>query len=506
MKSVNASLSEGLNTLKVKKSDEETNVLRNEVAAQKKKIEDMMIEGKKLSKEINAKEQSLKVIKDELAETQKSSNSYKRSGQIYKGFYESYKSDNEELRKIILEKDEEINKLKEALEEAKMNQAASSFKRKQKNEINTKSKRNKTEDLPPVSDSTEIPNTSFPKYEPTPGSLITFIDSFSATLSSARDDGPSGVHQEKCSDKILSKSTPTIDDLARKESLEKDVGQELPETEENDENITTTEEGNPDNESSFRTPSYSPAKTSMVDSVPVEKQLIKIRNIGPLLQDEGEEETRASVKRIDFDRIEDTQDRNPTWKYNKMYLIKKVKAIVEKCVKGILSQNKTILSEEEYNDLATMFVQDFTEKIISNHLQSHTTEKGVALSNRDKNYIIDHIILYFTLKKKIHEYITPLELKVKLKLKLNQKDFVDLEKKLFNKLFSLICDTSQEDVISNFPIFQMKFDKLDKYYDLGHVLLNPEKNKISREWLIKRFVDHSLGEMGFNVTVTTVTM
>ena len=116
------------------------------------------------------------------------------------------------------------------------------------------------------------------------------------------------------------------------------------------------------------------------------------------------------------------------------------------------------------------------------------------------------IILYFTLKKKIHEYITPLELKVKLKLKLNQKDFVDLEKKLFNKLFSLICDTSQEDVISNFPIFQMKFDKLDKYYDLGHVLLNPEKNKISREWLIKRFVDHSLGEMGFNVTVTTVTM
>ena len=52
----------------------------------------------------------------------------------------------------------------------------------------------------------------------------------------------------------------------------------------------------------------------------------------------------------------------------------------------------------------------------------------------------------------------------------------------------------------------MKFDKLDKYYDLGHVLLNPEKNKISREWLIKRFVDHSLGEMGFNVTVTTVTM
>ena len=233
MKTVNASLSEGLNTLKVKKSDEETNVLRNEVAAQKKKIEDTMIEEKKLSNEINQ-------IKDELSEAQKSSNSYKRSGLIYKGFYERYKSDNEKLRKVILEKDAEINKLKEALEEAKMNQAASSFKRKQKNEINTKSKRNKTEDLPPVSDSTEIPNTSFPKYnEPTPGSLITFIDSFSATLSSARDDGPSGVHQEKCFDKILSKSTPTIDDLARKESLEEDVGQELPETEENDENIST---------------------------------------------------------------------------------------------------------------------------------------------------------------------------------------------------------------------------------------------------------------------------
>ena len=545
MKTMNDDLREEVDSLKVKKSFEKKteDVLRDEITAQKKKIEDMIVEERKHSKEMNAKNQSLKErnskvlnklkylnkelykrnskimsivftlkkenyrlkkdqnsklckIKDELAEVQKSS---KR----YESINEKYKSDNEESGKIIRDKEEEIKKLKGALEKAKKNQASSS-KRKQKDEINTKSKRKKTEDPPPVSglfldDSTDsipdTPDSSFSQNnEPAPGSLIAFIDSFSASLSSSRDVGPSEVPPDKSSETILGKSMPnTIDDLLREENIDEDAGQELTEkTEESDENRTATEKGSSDIESSLRTPSYSPAKTSIVVPIPITKQLIKIRNMSALLQNGGEEETRDPVKRIDFERMEDTQDSNFALKFKK-YFDKDVKAVVEKCMNSVTREHKINLSKVEYNDLSNMFVKYFTEKIRSNHLQRNPTEKGLEISNEDKTAILDTMYyVYFPLVRQIHEYITPFELKVRFALNINQKDFLDLKRQLVNELFRSVQDTWQDDVISG-------FHRLDKSYQLGHVFRNPEKNRISKEWLIKRFVDHSLGVMGCNL-------
>ena len=62
MKTMNDDLREEVDSLKVKKSFEKKteDVLRDEITAQKKKIEDMIVEERKHSKEMNAKNQSLK--------------------------------------------------------------------------------------------------------------------------------------------------------------------------------------------------------------------------------------------------------------------------------------------------------------------------------------------------------------------------------------------------------------------------------------------------------------
>ena len=167
---------------------------------------------------------------------------------------------------------------------------------------------------------------------------------------------------------------------------------------------------------------------------------------------------------------------------------------------SVTREHKINLAKVEYNDLSNMFVKYFTEKIRSNHLQRNPTEKGLEISNEDKTDILDTMYyVYFPLVRQIHEYITPFELKVRFELKLNQKEFLDLKRQLVNELFKSVQDTWQDDVISG-------FHRLDKSYQLGHVFRNPEKNRISKEWLIKRFVDHSLGVMGCNLVTPLVSV
>ena len=151
-------------------SDEEVFALREDLNAQLKKVEILEAEKNKIAKEMNAKDHSLKQvhgqcftlkeeiyklkkdqklslenrveqinkIKNELAEIQKTSIHYKN-------ICDKYKADNEASERIILEKEQEIKKLREAVEQSKIDLASSS-KRLDQDQINSESKRRRIEE------------------------------------------------------------------------------------------------------------------------------------------------------------------------------------------------------------------------------------------------------------------------------------------------------------------------------------------------------------------------
>ena len=509
----NETLTEKVASFQGVKASEEVSVLRKELAVQNKRVEDIDKEKDKLAKEINSKEQSLKLVhsqcfslkeemyklkkdqafiqekrvmqmnkmKEELAEVQKT---YKHS----KSNHEKYKMDKEAAEKIILEKEQEIKELKEALEETKKNQASSS-KRKQQNGNSSDKKIKRTEQPINDSDIRQLLNVSHDNLEPSnstsesqlkdkepaQNSLLAVIDNFNAFLSSSR------ISQTKPSASNVLDKEDDVDKLKQvnaKDAIEKDSQEK---------------------ESSLESPCYSPAKTSNVaKTTSLSKPKIKIRDVNELLQDfSKKQEIKSSLKRIDLEKLDDKEDANSALSHKK-YLDKDVKAAVARVMNRFL-HNKTISSEEESRDLVNVFVPDFTERIITAYLQTNPTEKGINVTSIDKQYIIDQIILYFSLSDSIHKYISPFELKICLQLKLNQKSFGALKEGLVNKLFTSVREVSQEAVIA-------KFDRRDQYYSLGHVITNPEKNKISNLWLTKRFVDHALGSRGFNVSTPVVSM
>ena len=243
--------------------------------------------------------------------------------------------------------------------------------------------------------------------------FLSFIDNFAASLSSS------------------SKSQPVTDYVHENEKKEDAA------------NISLLGKRSQETESSQEHPSYSPAKTSHVAKI-TSKQVIKIRNINDeLLTNVGEkQETVSSVKKIDFERLEDQEETNSALKFKKI-LDRDVKVAVEKCLLRF-QKTKAILPGEEFRELVNMFVPDFTEKIRSTYLQTHPTENEIAITSADKQYIIDQIILYINLKDSINDYISPMELKIHLQLKLNQKGFTVLKKELVNELFTFLREVNQE--------------------------------------------------------------
>ena len=503
LKALNGSLTEKVASLHRETSTEDVSVLRKELDAQKKKVEEMDEEKKNITQELNSKERSLKLansqcftLKEELYKLKKEQSSnqenrvtqmnkfklelseVKKNSELYKKtINDKFRIDKEESEKIILEKEQEIKELKEALEEVKRSHISSS-KRKQCEENNLNSKRKRIDKSSETLESDPSLESEIRCTKPAQNSLLAFIDNFAASLSSTTN------------------SMLITDDLNGKDGKE---GKEanLDKCTKIDDKNPSAEKESQETESSLDMPCYSPAKTSNVAKSSMQtKKIIKIRDFKSLLQStEDGQETLSPVKRIDFESKEDQEDSNSAFR-DKKYLDRDVKAAVEKCLQRF-QQTKAIASGEEYRELVNRFVRDFKEKIRSTYLQTNPTEKGISITNPDKQNIIDQIILYFNLKDSVNNYTKPFELKILLQLKLNQKSFADLKKDFVNELFTSLREVSQGAVIA-------KFARSDPYYSIGHDIVHHEK--IRDHWLIKRFVDHALGLMGFNVTTPVVSL
>ena len=101
----------------------------------------------------------------------------------------------------------------------------------------------------------------------------------------------------------------------------------------------------------------STVKTSHVSKI-TSKQVIKIRNVNDeLLTNVGDkQETVSSVKKIDFERLEDQEETNSALKFKKI-LDRDIKVAVEKCLLRFL-KTKAILPGEEFRELVNMFVPE----------------------------------------------------------------------------------------------------------------------------------------------------
>ena len=141
----------------------------------------------KLKKEQSSNQENrvtqMNKFKNELAEVKKNSELYKKT------IIEEYKSDNEASEKIILEKEQEIKELKEALEEVRKSHASSS-KRKQCEENNLNSKRKRIDKSSETSESDPTIVSETLSTKPAQNSLLAFIDNFAASLSSTTNSKP----------------------------------------------------------------------------------------------------------------------------------------------------------------------------------------------------------------------------------------------------------------------------------------------------------------------------